>query len=74
MLAGIGLEQPPEVGTAGTQHHLVGGEGALVAGQGHVHEVLLVPQVAERAEYRGLEVVPFQSIVLLLILGRKVKR
>jgi len=68
VLAGIGLEQPAEVGAAGAQDDLVGGEGALVAGQRHVHEVLLVPQVPEGAEDRALEVVPLEGVVLLLLL------
>lgn len=67
MLAGIGLEQPSEVGAAGTEHHLVGGEGTLIAGQGHVHKVLLVAQMPERAEDRALEVVPLEGIVLLVL-------
>lgn len=65
MFAGVRLQQFAEVRTARTQHDLVGGEGALVAGQSHVHKVLLLAQVAERGEDRGLEVVPFQRVLLL---------
>lgn len=65
MLAGIGLEQFAEVGAAGAEDDLVGGKGALVTGERHIDEVLLVPQMAERVEYRGLEVVPFECVMLL---------
>lgn len=65
MLARVGLEQPPEVGAAGREHDLVGGEGAPVAGERHVDEVLLVPEVPERGQNRGVEVVPPQRVLLL---------
>lgn len=62
------LEQVSEVGTAGREDHLVGGEGFAIAGQRHVHEILLIPQVAERGQDRRLEVVPAQAVQLLLLL------
>lgn len=65
MLAGIGLEQPPEVGAAGGQHHLVGLERATVARQGHIHEVLFVAQVSEGRQDARVEVVPAQRVLLL---------
>lgn len=42
MLAGIGLEQLAEVGTAGAEDDLVGGKGAFIAGERHIDEVLLI--------------------------------
>lgn len=65
MLARVGLEEAPEVGAARGQDDLVGGEGAAVAGQRDVHEVLFVPEVPERGEYGRVEVVPAQRVLLL---------
>lgn len=65
MLAGIRLQQFPEVGAARAQHDLVCGKRPLVTGEGHVNKVLLLAQVTERGEDRGLEVVPFESVLLL---------
>lgn len=70
MFAGIRLEQLPEVGAAGTEHDLMRGEAPLVAGQGHVHKVLLLAQVAERGEDRGLKVVPLERVLLFGRRGR----
>lgn len=65
MLARVRLQQIPKVGAAGRQDDLVGCERATVAGQGDVHEVLLVPQVPEGGQYGGVEVVPSQRVLLL---------
>lgn len=47
MLAWIGLEEAAEVRTARRENDLVRGEAATVACQGHVHEILLVPQMTK---------------------------
>lgn len=65
MFAGVGLQQFPEVGTAGGEHDLVRGERPLIAGERHVHKVLLLAQMPEGAEDRGLEVVPLERVLLL---------
>lgn len=65
MFAGIRLQQFPEVRTASTEHDFVCGERALVTGQCHVDKVLLLAQVTERGEDRGLEVVPLQRVLLI---------
>lgn len=41
------LEEPPEVRTARREDDLVRGEAATVACQGHIHKILLVPQMAK---------------------------
>ena len=43
--------------------------GLSVAGQGHVSEGLLVPQVLERRDHVGLEVVPTEAELLLVTGG-----
>ena len=40
--------------------------GLSVAGQGHVREGLLVPEVLERGDHVGLEVIPPQAELLLV--------
>lgn len=65
MFAGIRLQQFPEVRTASTEHDFVCGERALVTGQCYVNKVLLLAQVTERGEDRGLEVVPLQRVLLI---------
>lgn len=40
-------------------------ERTLVTGESHVDKVFLLAQVAERGEDRGLEVVPFERVLLL---------
>lgn len=70
MLAGIGFEKFPEVGTAGGEDDLVGGEAAAVAGEGDVDEVLLVPEMPKGREDAGVEVVPAQRVLLLRVYVR----
>lgn len=65
MLAGIRLQQLAKVGTTRTQDDLVGGKGPLLAGNRHIDKVLLVPQMPEGRQYRRLEVIPFECILLL---------
>ena len=57
-----------EVRTAGGEDHLVGGERLAVAGQSHVDEVLLVPQMTEAGQDRRLEIVPPNSMSIELLL------
>lgn len=73
MLAGIRLQQLAKVGTTRTQDDLVGGERSLLAGNRHIDKVLLVPQVPKGRQDGGLEVVPFECI-LLLFGGRRRER
>lgn len=65
MLTGVRLEQSPEIGTARGQYHLVCGERAPIAGQGDVHEVLLILQMPKRGQYARVEIVPSQRVLLL---------
>lgn len=65
MLARVGLEQPPEIGAARAQHDLVRREGAPIARQRHIDEVLLVPEMPEGRQDRRVEVVPSQRVLLL---------
>ena len=49
--------------------------GLSVAGQGHVREGLLVPEVLERGDHVGLEVIPPQAELLLVARShRKLER
>lgn len=41
------VEDPLEVSGAGGEHHPVGSKGAAFAGQGHVHEELLVQELVK---------------------------
>jgi len=56
-----------EVGAAGRQNHLVGLGALPVAGDGHIRERLLVPEVLEAGHHVGLEVVPSQAKLLLIV-------
>ena len=59
------LEKLPEVGTAGGEQHLVGGQALALHPEGHVHEVLLSQQTLEGGDQLVLVVVPKQKIELL---------
>lgn len=59
------LEEPPEVRTARREDDLVRGEAATVACQGHIHKILLVPQMAKWTEDARVEVVPPEWVLLL---------
>ena len=63
------LEKFPEVWAARRQDDLVGGELLRVAGQGHVHEVLLFLQVPERGDDRLRIVLPAQVVLMLFSAG-----
>jgi len=52
------LEQLAEVGTAGGEDDAVGLDAAPLAGEGYVHEGLVVPQILEGRGYAALVVVP----------------
>jgi len=69
VLGRVLLQQGLEVGRAGREDHLVGFAGLAVAGQGHVGEGLLVPQVLEGRHHVGLEVIPTQAKLLLVTLS-----
>ena len=66
VLGGVLLQQGLEVGRAGGQDHLVRLAALPVAGQGHVAERLLVPQVLEGGDHVGLEIVPAETKLLFL--------
>ena len=67
MLGGVLLQQSLEVGAAGGQDHLVSLAALAVAGNGHVTEGLLISQVLEGGHHVGLEVVPSQTELLLIV-------
>ena len=67
VLGRVLLQQSLEVGTAGRENHLVSLAALPVAGNGHVAEGLLVPEVLEGSHHVGLEVVPSQTKLLLII-------
>ena len=56
-----------KVGATGRQDHLVGLGALPVAGDGHIRERLLVPQVLEAGHHVGLEVVPSEAELLLVV-------
>ena len=64
MLVGCVVEHGLEVGRAGRQHHFVGLQIEAVAGQGDVHEGLVVEKVLEDGEQVVLVVVPAQAVLL----------
>ncbi|KOX80489.1 hypothetical protein WN51_12972 [Melipona quadrifasciata] len=49
------LEQFSKIGTAGGEYNAVRFEALAIAGQGDVHEILIVPQVLKRRRYTALE-------------------
>ena len=68
VLGGVLLQEGLEVGRAGGEDHLVGLAGLSVARQGDVGEGLFVPEVLERRDHVGLEVVPPKAELLLVSL------
>jgi hypothetical protein len=62
------LEEVSEIRAASGEHHLVSGERFTVAGQRDVDKVFDVAQMAERGKNRRLEVVPPQTVQLMLLL------
>ena len=58
-----------EIGRACGEHHLVCLARLSVAGEGHVREGLLVPQVLERRDHVGLEIIPTETELLLVALS-----
>ena len=67
MLGWVLLQQCLEVGRAGGQDHLVRLAALPVAGDRHVCERLLVPEVFEGGDHVGLEIVPSQAELLLIV-------
>jgi len=66
VLGWVLFQQGLEVGGARREDHLVGLAGLPVTGQGHVCERLLVPEVLERRDHVGLEIVPAEAKLLLV--------
>jgi len=67
VLGGVLLQESLEVGRAGRQDHLVSLARLTVASQGDVGEGFLVPEVLERRDHVGLEVVPAETKLLLFL-------
>ena len=67
VLSRIFLQQGLEVGGAGGQDHLVSLAALPVGCNCHIGERLLVPQVLEAGHHVGLEVVPPQAELLLIV-------
>ena len=67
VLGRVLLQQGLEVGTAGGENHLVSLAALAVAGDGHVAEGLLISEVLEGGHHVGLEVVPSQTELLLVV-------
>ena len=55
------LEYLFEVVAAGREDHLVGGDVLVVADQGHVHKLILAPQLPNAVDYVGLVVGPLDA-------------
>ena len=67
MFGGVLLQQGLEVGAAGGEDHLVSLAALTIAGNRNVTEGLLIPQVFEGGHHVGLEVVPSQAELLLIV-------
>lgn len=65
MLAGISFEQSPKIRTACRQYHLVCCKRASIACESNIHKILLIFQMSKWRQYRSVEVVPPQRILLL---------
>ena len=66
MLGRILLQQSLEVRRAGGEDHLVSLGALTIAGQGHVTEGLLIPQMFEGGHHVGLEIIPSQAELLVI--------
>merc|ERR1719481_2316984 len=55
-----------EIWTTGTQDHLMGLRMLTLCGDGHVTEGLFVPQVLERSDHVGLEIIPAKAKLLIV--------
>jgi len=67
VLGGVLLQKSLEVGAACRQDHLVGLAALAIAGDGHVSEGLFIPEMLEGSDHVGLEIVPSQTELLLII-------
>jgi len=67
VLGRVFLQQSLEVRRAGRQDHLVRLATLTVARNGHVSERLLIPEMLEGSNHVGLEVIPAQAKLLLVI-------
>ena len=66
VLGGVLLQQVLEIWAAGAQDHLVGLGVLTLGGNSHVTEGLLVPQMLERCDHVGLEIIPAQAKLLIV--------
>ena len=67
MLGRVLFQQGLEVGRAGRQDHLVSLAALTIRRNRHICERLLVPEVLEAGDHVGLEVVPSQAELLLIV-------
>merc|ERR1719348_968266 len=67
VLGRVLLQQSLEVGAASREDHLVSLAALPLTGNGHVCEGLLIPQVLEGGHHVGLEVIPPQAELLLIL-------
>jgi len=67
MLCGILLKQSLKVRATGGQDHFVSFGALTVTCDGDVSERFLIPEVLEAGDHVGLEVVPSQAKLLLVI-------
>ena len=67
MLGWVFLQKGFEIWAAGRENHLVCLGALTITGQGHICEGLLIPQVLEGGHHVGLEVVPSEAKLLLVI-------
>jgi len=67
MLGWVLLQQSLEVGATGGQNHLVCLAALSIAGNSHVSEGLFIPEMFEGGDHVGLEVVPSEAELLLII-------
>ena len=67
VLGGVLLQQSLEIGRTSGENHLVSLAALAVAGDGHVAEGLLISEVLEGGHHVGLEVVPSQTELLLVV-------
>ena len=67
MFGRILFQQVFEIRGAGAQNHLVGLGVLALGGDGHVAEGLLIPQMLEGGDHVGLEIIPAEAELLLVI-------
>ena len=70
MLGRVLLQQGLEVGATGGEDHLVRLAALTIAGNRHVTEGLLIPQVFEGGHHVGLEIIPAETELLVTLVSR----